>query len=214
MSYINQLLTVQRAAVRCGVQDKSLNQKRFAIKDAIAFGEQIQNEIEHNRQMLQLVEIAAALTWTIVIMTDIIQDAVKVEPTGRAKVVMFLLDKVRDKTAGSKFDGNRYNRELDGIDKMVEALKLAAPGGEDVINVFGNLAKNSLGLTDAIQSSAENKLSSDSQRRQMATSLQRLLKQLREVEAKMRDDALSDDGAGEARRMSFGVSATAKQRMP
>jgi len=195
MSYIEQITTINRAAIRCGTHDKSLQQKKFVLKDAVDFSREVLKEIESDRSKLQVVELAGILTWTTLIVTDIIQDATRVTPTGRASAIALkFLEQLRGKTASLKFEHNRYKVELERIDDISEALKALWPAGESVINTFANLARNSYGLVDHMQSSEETKLSNDQQRRMMIKRLRDLQQQLSKIEQKIRDDSLSDDG--------------------
>lgn len=213
MGYFEQITTVNRAAVRCGTHDKSLHDKKFILQDAADFTQQVISEIDTNETKLELLEIAGILTWTTVIVTDIIQDATQVTPTGKGqKIALGFLEKMRQGAAKEKFNGNRYKQEIDRIDQVGKVLKEGWPGGKDVINTFTNLAKNTYGLADNIESSAELRQSNVHQKRLMTRQLKALLKQLRQIEQEIRDDSLTDDGQTGV-RMSI---APAKQlsRMP
>lgn len=203
MSFIDQITALQGPAIRSGVHDKSLQRKQFAIKDSIALGNEVLREISSNRQMLSNVELAGVISWTTVMVTDIIQDAVKVEPTGRAKMVLFILDKAKGQLP-DKFAGNRYKNELKAIDTTVKVLTAAHPRLGDLAKVFGNMAKNTYGLMDFAQSSKDAKAGNEQQKKTMEASLRKMLEKLKEIECRIYDDARSDDGQS-------GKSATVRQ---
>ncbi len=196
MEFIEQItgISLYGPAVRSGVHDKSLNGKKYAIKDCIELGTEVLREIKSNQNKMPFVEVAGVLTWTTLIMTDIIQDIVKVDPTGNSKIVMSILDKVKKETSKNKFTGNRYKSDIDKIDKATDALKKVVPKASDVINVFADLAKNSLGLMDFAQSSSETKASLNQAQLTAEMNLSKMIHKLREIEAKIADDALNDDG--------------------
>lgn len=196
MGFVEEKLLVRAAAVRSGTHDKSLQQKRYVIQDAVRFGKEMLSEISRNREKLTLVELAGVVSWTTVIVTDIIEDTVTVEPTGRAKLVMDILKKVKGKLP-DKFEGNRYGKELERIDQAAKVLKAASPKKlQSVVDVFANLAKNTYGLADFMQSSGELKAANAQQKKTLEDSLRKMIGKLREIDARIADDALSDDGQG------------------
>ncbi|MCX7102369.1 MAG: hypothetical protein NTX38_13045, partial [Methylobacter sp.] len=115
MEFIQQVtgVSIYGPAVRSGVHDKSLNGKKYAINDCIQLGTEVLREIQSNKKTMSIVEVTGVLTWTTLIMTDIIQDIVKVDPTGRTKILMSVFDKAKKEASKDKFTGNRYKSSID-----------------------------------------------------------------------------------------------------
>lgn len=196
MGFVDEKLVVHAAAVRSGVHDKSLHSKRAVIQDAVRFGEEVQREIESNRETLGLVELAGVVSWTTLIVTDIIEDTVTVVPKGQAKLVMDLLKKAKGKLP-DRFEGNRYRDQIKRVDQVAKGLKAVSPKPlQSVVDVFANLVKNNYGLVDFVQSSGELKAANAQQKKTMEASLRQMISKLREIDRRIADDALSDDGQG------------------
>jgi hypothetical protein len=216
MEFIQQVtgVSIYGPAIRSGVHDKSLNGKKYAINDCIQLGTEVLREIQSNKKTMSIVEVTGVLTWTTIIMTDIIQDIVKVDPTGRTKILMSVFDKAKKEASKDKFTGNRYKSSIDKIDMATKALKKLAPKAEDVINVFADLAKNSLGLMDFAQSSAETKVSLNQAQLNAEKNLSKMIHKLKEIEIKIADDALNDDGNSSNNSVNFTPSNTTAYRLP
>ncbi|MCX7102914.1 MAG: hypothetical protein NTX38_15890, partial [Methylobacter sp.] len=108
----------------------------------------------------------------------------------------------------------RYKSSIDKIDMATKALKKLAPKAEDVINVFADLAKNSLGLMDFAQSSSETKVSLNQAQLNADKNLSKMIHKLKEIEIKIADDALNDDGNSSNYSVNFTPSNTTAYRLP
>lgn len=197
MTYFDTISNLHGPAVRCGIHDKSLHGKKFNIEDSIKFGDEILREVRSNRQSLSVAEICGIVAWTTVMMTDIIQDVVKAEPTGRAKIVMTILGKGREQTAKHKFDNNRYASEIKKISEVAKAIKKSFPKSNDLVDLFSNMAQNTLGLIDFSETATESRESIAQSQTTAEKNLAKLLKSLNDINNKIYDDFLSDDeGSG------------------
>ena len=186
--------SIRVSTVRCGLHDKSLQEKKLQIDDAIKFLNELEREVSSQEKWLDPVSIAGILAWSAILVTDIIRNTVKIAPKGGHQLVMKLLDDAHKKASGQKFDGTRYEKEVKYIDEAMGVLRKVVPKEfESLVNLFGDMAKDSLGLAGHIEDSDETKKVMKKSAKTVQKNLSKMKEVLKKIEAKIADDAKSDD---------------------
>lgn len=189
-------VVVANSCVRSGVRDKSLQDKQREIQDAIDFLLEVEREVKGQQKWLGAVNAAGILACATVITTDIIRDAVKITPETPAQaLVMKVLDMADSKAKKSFYGGSRYKGELDKIDKVTTLLKKAVGKADKfgVIDLFADMAKNNLVLAGFAQDGQEAQATAQQSLTGLSKSLEKLRRVLGDIQAKIRDDDLTDD---------------------
>lgn len=193
---------LRRPAIRCGLQDKTLQGKKLVLEDAIAFLNQVEREVASTSTTVDILSVAGIVAWSAVITTDIIRNAVKVTPTGNAKILTSVLDEVHKQASKRKFDGNRYGKEIKKVDELVKALRHRVPKhSHGLVDVFGELAKNSIAMMGFAADAKDTKASVEQSRKNALNQLNKLKESLKKLDEKIAYEAQSDDeGASKSPR--------------
>lgn len=187
--------SVNGPAVRCGLHDKTLREKQLQIQDALKFSQEMERELSNKTVWLDATTAAGVVAWSAVIVTDIIRNTVKVAPKGGQKILMDLLDRAHKSAGKRKFDGARYAQEIKHIEEAKKALRDALPpGAKDLADLFGDMATDSLGLAGFMEDATDTRKSHDQSLRTARASVARMTAALRKIEARIADDARTDDG--------------------
>ena len=181
--------------VRCGVHDKSLQAKRMSIADAERFVEQVDRDINSQSGKLDAANVAGIVSWSAIIVTDIIRNVVKLTPAQRANIALRILDDVHGRVSKNKFDRTRYTKEIKHIHEVVKVLKTLLPGqSKELADLFGTVAEDSLGLAGFAQDGTDARASLDQSIRTSRANVRKMRELLKKIDAKIADDARSDDG--------------------
>ena len=195
------LTIIQPAYIRCGLHDKSLQRKQASIQDSIDLIAEVSREIASQKDTLNVVGIAGIVSWTAIIVTDLIQDTVDVVPNPRQKILFFILGKAKESADKHKFDGNPYKGEIEKIDKASKALKDLIPKKQKelqlTVKVFSNLAKNSVGFMGYLKTQEEAQKSVNQSLSAALRQLAKLQKSLEDINALIADDARTDDSGAQ-----------------
>lgn len=179
--------------VRSGLQDKTLHDKRVQIKDALNFTIEVRREISAQSKWLNAVNIAGVVSWWALMVTDIIQNCVKVTGVGNMKVVLMLLDKVKQQANKHKFDGARYKTEVEKIELVRKELKKVLPKqGQELADLFADMAEDWLGLAGFMEEADASRSSLEQSIRSSIATVAKMEALLRKIDAQIADDALTD----------------------
>lgn len=163
------------------------------INDALIFVTEVEREISAQSKWLDAANLAGAVLWTVVLVTDIIQNCVKVTPVGNMKLVFMMLDKAKQKVNKHKFDGAPYQKEVEKIELVRKELKKVLPKqGQELADLFADMAQDSLGLAGFMQEADASRRSLDQSIRSSREIVAKMRALLREIDRQLADDALTD----------------------
>lgn len=198
-------LMLKHVKLSC-IDEEKLLRKKASLRDSLELTRSVAKDVEGQLSTMKVVEVAGALLMLTSLVSDIIRDTAGETAGKRNPVLKDFLTEIYDKRTKEKWQGNRYEAQIESIRKnaaYLEQLAKRDPTGiwKMTITVHKNMLINAAGLLGHLEDSKETRL-------MLVEAIGKLLRNIRTLEEEReRIDFYLKTGEGSAAPQRFTPAA-------
>lgn len=177
---IQNLLLAKHVKLSC-IDEEKLLRKHASLRDSLEVTRSVAKDVEGQMSTMKIVEVAGALIILTSMVSDILRDTVGETVSRKNSALKLIYTQLYDKRAEGKWEGSRFEAEIESIRKnagYLERLAERDPTGmwKMTITVHKNMFINVVGLMGHLEDSKESRL-------MLVNAMKTLEKNLRALEA-------------------------------
>lgn len=173
---------LMRASVSSGTYCKALETKATGIADARAYLKQVIGQLQETASRQNTMDAIGVTVWGVSMTCDIIIDALQMDPKVSTNPLLQQITKAYDKVRGEKFKDSQAKEAIEKVDQAQKVLKKLPGETGKISELFGNMAKNAIGMAAYMSSAQELQKSFSSQANQLNKQLHKLDGLLEKIE--------------------------------